>query len=641
MISRSNNILTKFGAVEVLGQNGKGLDFNGYKPTYQLLDSYDHLIKGSDSDNESKIVARGGLNETTIAIKNVIDDYKYQLELLASHLKADSLEQSTFHIWHFIKKNIRYDFDLAGVEEIRTPARTWKDRLLRSDCEDYAIFASALLINMGYSPTLRIVAFNNKDYYQHIYVVINGITIDAVLNQFNIEPEKITKVMDIKVLSGLGEVEQSDAITEKLMINQSGLIHEHRKTKCANKKKAIMRELRKVRYLLVIQGTEERNQIMPIMSNIHDITADGTFIFKKSENLESVANYLESVNNMDEKEISGLGAVGFKNKMAGSQIETLKNQRDIILELIDSGIATEEESREILFEMNNLINEGLNGLGSVNGLSGWLSKIKKGIKKSGSFLSRRIKAAAAKAKKLAKAAASKVRAAAAATARAAKAAAAKAKKIAAAAAKKTWKFIKKFNPLTVLARNAYLGLLRLNFRGWGEDMARGYSTHSKLAKKGYSTTDRNKIFKRKAAIEKKWKSLGGNTGSLRKAVLASKKSKRVISGVDGLGVVVASAAAALAAAAPVIKVIKAVMGVFKIGRSINSKVKSFFPRHRDQNVKDKEEQDFINNELVNDTRSGSSNSGDSGKKKDNTRMWIGAASIVAVLGVGIGIYVNK
>lgn len=664
--NKSADIL-QLGAVEVLSQNGKQLLFNGHKPTYKILDSYDHLIKGSNSVNESKIVARGGLDATTKAIKDVIVNYNHQLVDLANHLKADSLKQSTFNIWHFIKKNIKYDFDLAGVEEIRTPARTWKDRFYRSDCEDYAIFASALLLNMGYTPTLRIVAFNNKDYFQHIYVVINGITIDPVLNKFNIDPENITKVMDIKVLSGLGAIDKRDVTTEKLMINQSAIIKEHRKTKCSNKKKALMRELRKVRYLLVIKGADERDQILPIMSKIHDITADGKFIFKKNQDLESVADYLEMTNNLDDQGIVGLGAVNLQKAYDEIELENLNKLR---AELRDAVANNKVSASDVALTLTN-IDEILSEQESVSGLSGNINF---------ALFAARLKAAKTAKDKGDLAAAKSLASSAMASLKAANAQKKKSgnvfSKVKGAvkntiknpiksiktAAGKVATFIKKFNPLSVLARNSYLGLLRLNFKGWGENYAKGYTNSSVLRKKGYSATDISNIYKRHRSLEKFWKDFGGNTGSLKKAILASKKAKAQLSGLGADPITVS--AAALAAATPIIIKVKKIMDSVKIakdavgkGKSIINKAKgtvsnitnksSFVknllsnslnpsgenitePSTTSQNVRNESEQNFINNELVNDTVS------DSGEKKDNTMLWVAAASVV-----GIGLFALK
>ena len=79
------------------------------------------------------------------------------------------------------------------------------DRNKGIDCEDFSIFAYALLINLGYKPKFEIVAFNGKKEFGHIYVIVNGYTIDAVMDLFNKKPKNITKTkhMDIHSLTGV------------------------------------------------------------------------------------------------------------------------------------------------------------------------------------------------------------------------------------------------------------------------------------------------------------------------------------------------------------------------------------------------------------------------------------------------------
>ncbi|MBK9983848.1 MAG: hypothetical protein IPP15_16015 [Saprospiraceae bacterium] len=150
-------------------------------------------------------MSEGGLKETMQAIQDAARASIPQTKELAQKLKADTDEQTFYNIWHFLKTRLKYKLDKNGMEQVRTAARSWADRKKGIDCEDFAIFAYALLTNLGYSPQFEIVAFNGKKEYGHIYVIVNGFTIDAVMDLFDKKPNNITKTkhMDIYGLTGV------------------------------------------------------------------------------------------------------------------------------------------------------------------------------------------------------------------------------------------------------------------------------------------------------------------------------------------------------------------------------------------------------------------------------------------------------
>ena len=97
------------------------------------------------------------------------------------------------------------------------------------------------------------------------------------------------------------------------------------------------------------------------------------------------------------------------------------------------------------------------------------------------------------------------------------------------AIKKAGRVVLKFNPATATARNAFLGIVNLNFRS--------IATNLKLA-----------IQKDRARVEKFWTSVGGKFESLVKAAENGSKRKRL----GGIGVAPAAAPAAVAVATPLI-----------------------------------------------------------------------------------------
>jgi len=175
-----------------------------YRPTYREPLPFGAL----KSDGREILLADGGLKETMKAIQDAARASIPQTKELAERLRADTDEQTFYNVWNFLKTHLKYKLDKEGTEQVRTAARSWADRKKGIDCEDFAIFAYALLTNLGYKPQFEIVAFNGKKEFGHIFVVVNGYTVDAVMDLFNKRPSHITKskFMDIYGFSGVDGV---------------------------------------------------------------------------------------------------------------------------------------------------------------------------------------------------------------------------------------------------------------------------------------------------------------------------------------------------------------------------------------------------------------------------------------------------
>ena len=169
----------------------------GLKPTYKKLSDYGHLI--TDKATDENIYTGTGFDYTEkLLIDTVLHAYK-QVAPLAAHLKADNKLQSAFNVWYWLQENIRYNYDGEGLEEIRYPARTWKDRFSGVDCDCLAVFTYCLLLNMGYRPKFEIVAFFGNAQWSHIYINLDGLAIDRVLYKFGVRPAEITKKKMLEV----------------------------------------------------------------------------------------------------------------------------------------------------------------------------------------------------------------------------------------------------------------------------------------------------------------------------------------------------------------------------------------------------------------------------------------------------------
>jgi hypothetical protein len=168
---------------------------------------YDHLFPQSEGNNKT-IRRDANVDHTVAFIPKVVSETLYQTKDIAKRLKGSNVYDTCSNIWHFVYGHINYKKDQEGYEQIRSPARVWKDRFSGVDCDCYSTFISSVLTNLSIPHKLRITKYW-KDYYQHIYPVVqNGrreIILDCVTDKFNYEvpySEKKDYSMDLQYLNG-------------------------------------------------------------------------------------------------------------------------------------------------------------------------------------------------------------------------------------------------------------------------------------------------------------------------------------------------------------------------------------------------------------------------------------------------------
>ncbi len=169
---------------------------------------FDHLFpKPAHND---KIIRRDATLEDTMAfIPKVVRETLWHTEAITRKLKGRNVYDTCRNIWEFIYGHINYRKDEQGFEQIRSPARTWRDRHEGVDCDCYSVFISTILTNLGIPHSLRIARYY-RSYFQHIYPIVpNGsrhITMDCVTDQFDYEvsyTDKKDYPMDLQYLDGL------------------------------------------------------------------------------------------------------------------------------------------------------------------------------------------------------------------------------------------------------------------------------------------------------------------------------------------------------------------------------------------------------------------------------------------------------
>lgn len=166
------------------------LQHNGMRPTYRILKNYDAFFTDAQHTDQLK---GHGLEDTFSLIADVVRNHYKECAKIARWLKGDTKLQTAYNIWHWLHHNVRYEYDRAGREEIRTPLRVWADRRTGVDCDCLAVFVYCCLLCLGYKPQFEVVAFRGKPNYSHIYVNWDGILIDRVWYVFNSPPPFITK----------------------------------------------------------------------------------------------------------------------------------------------------------------------------------------------------------------------------------------------------------------------------------------------------------------------------------------------------------------------------------------------------------------------------------------------------------------
>lgn len=130
--------------------------------------------------------------KTVLLMSKIVRDHKHETELIANHLYTPDVKQFARNIWNFVYGHIQYELDKNGVEQLRTPYRTWADRKEGVDCDCMSIFVSSILTNKQIPHIFRITKYG-KPNWQHVYVVIptedGEIIIDTVMDSFNAQKE--------------------------------------------------------------------------------------------------------------------------------------------------------------------------------------------------------------------------------------------------------------------------------------------------------------------------------------------------------------------------------------------------------------------------------------------------------------------
>lgn len=117
-----------------------------------------------------------GKNDTHEGVKmmaDLINKYSWQTEKVAQKLKDRSLAKTCQNIYDFLYNYFQYQADEA-LQQLRSPACSWNDRLKGIDCKSYSILAGSICQNLGIAYAIRQVKQPGPyaDLWTHVYVVV-------------------------------------------------------------------------------------------------------------------------------------------------------------------------------------------------------------------------------------------------------------------------------------------------------------------------------------------------------------------------------------------------------------------------------------------------------------------------------------
>lgn len=297
--------------------NGLSGDFMR-QPTYQILKDYRDLFVPKVDGNTTILIKRtANLDDTLRAIKQVVREYRSEVAPLAEHLKDPNGNalQTFYNVWHWTFNNITYKLDEIGKEQLRTPYRSWVDRHTGSDCDCMTILTSCILVNQGFEPKPLVVGQNYASNYSHIFTTVQGYAIDPVppLKNFNQVAPNITKIMMLELLAGvdgeeaqpvicgLGAVAPATDVTKDLINKQSYLL---RRIKAGDNSRATRNEFSKIRYAVMLNGTDEQGVFLDVADDVSHINTMGEVVLYSDADDDEINEYVES---MLSETLDGLG----------------------------------------------------------------------------------------------------------------------------------------------------------------------------------------------------------------------------------------------------------------------------------------------------------------------------------------------
>lgn len=486
------------------------------------------------------VKTNASVQDTLDWIKRIAQTNAGDVRDFALSLRGKDDYETCRNVWNWVRTNVKYKYDKKGVEEIRTPRRTFHERV--ADCDCMTLFISSLLFNLNIPHRYRIVSWDGKGNWAHIYPVaqINGrdVAMDCIPESKSFDSEiKYSDVMDLNVLAGFEE--PTSTMGEALVVHPegdlngieselegvgeepielAGLIEAAEDDVNATHLSGLdMARLNEADVLLQLKGAKFAMAEEPSLAGVHDNEDVGTLSglisewcdlsrAEKTERLRKisqglnkftsdyenrVANGCQAKDNLKEFYAALAGQLEYSAELEGMDSLPFVTVNDASIADL-KGYIDETLSGDALSYAHYQVLSGyetsLMGLGKKK-RAGIFKKIsagvKKGLKKAGTAVRKGL---------------NKVKAA-----------------------------VVKYNPATILIRNGILLAMKINAFKIGSRLVYGYMTPQQAQSAGLDLQEHAKVVAALRDLENTFVKIGGNKSNLEKAIKGSKKAKAAIS----------------------------------------------------------------------------------------------------------------
>lgn len=155
------------------GQNLQGLGLvANHRRKINPKDTYAKYFDGLDSVGKTVGLPDGTQSDTQKDIARLAKEFAWQVKRLAPILAGNNLEITSENIWKHCYQNYQYRPDAKDREQVRSPTRSYKDRVWGIDCDCFATLISAILQNLGIRHWIRMTAYTEDGAWGHIYIVV-------------------------------------------------------------------------------------------------------------------------------------------------------------------------------------------------------------------------------------------------------------------------------------------------------------------------------------------------------------------------------------------------------------------------------------------------------------------------------------
>ena len=150
------------------------------------------------------IIERQNTNDIAGLIVKGIRESLPQADNSKDFFKGETDKETLKNLWNYLRNNVKYKAEPIQAQSVKSLSRIYSDRNIGNDCKHFTTFVAIYCIKHKIPVKLRLVSF--KDYDKtptHIYpvAIVKGkeIPVDAVINQFNKNPDGIKYYKDIKL----------------------------------------------------------------------------------------------------------------------------------------------------------------------------------------------------------------------------------------------------------------------------------------------------------------------------------------------------------------------------------------------------------------------------------------------------------